>query len=193
VKRLLERLGIGLIVNLSGFYLWTEKTADAKRLPPFNGIAMRIASGDVEVVGKPVTQVRVTIEGVSPEIARTANVRIQRDRKPILVEIFDLPQMSQAYIEVPDSSSLAISMRWGHMKIGGVRGDTYALLRAGRMIIDVSPTANYASAHGFVLAGSLDAPAFEVAKGGIWRMFRWSGPGKSTIDAHVTSGELVLE
>jgi hypothetical protein len=192
-KRLLRSLGTALIVIASAFYLWSEKTADGKRLPAFNGVEIHIASGDVEIVGKPVAEIRVTIEGVSPEIARTASVRIRRDRKPNLLDISNLPQISHAYIEVPDSSNLAIFMRAGDLKIESVHGDKYALLRAGSMTIDVGPIANYGSADGFVLSGRLKASAFEVDKGGIWRRFHWTGPGRSTIDAHVTSGELNLE
>ena len=193
MKRALASFGIALIVVAYAFYLWSEKTADAKRLNALEGIEVHIASGAAEVVGKPVPDIRVTIGGVSPELARLANVRIDRSRKPILVDISDLPHMARAYIEVPESSSLAVSMHFGDLKIEGVGGDIYALLRSGRMTIDVGPTNHYGSADGFVLAGSLEAPAFAVAKGGIWRMFHWTGAGKSNIDAHVTSGELVLE
>jgi hypothetical protein len=193
VKRLFAWLGIILLIGAMGFYQWSEEIADGRRLPAGNSIEVRIASGGVKIVGKPGTDVRVSIGGVSPELAATAKVHIDRDRRPILVEISDLPRGSEATVELPESASVAVSMLAGDLNISGMRGDTRALLRAGLMTIHLGSLSDVGTADGFVLAGNLDASAFRVDKGGIWRMFRWRGSGKSTIDAHVTSGELVIE
>jgi len=193
MKRALASFGVALIIFIFVFYAWSEKTVDPKRLTALGGIEVHIASGAAEVVGKPVSDIRVTIVDVSPELARQASIRIDRNQKPILVDISDLPHMARAYIEVPESSSITVSMHSGELKIEGIRGDIYALLRSGSMIINVGSISHYSSANGFVLAGSLEARAFGVDKGGIWRMFRWNGTGKCRIDAHVTMGELILE
>ena len=166
---------------------------DAKRLNARGGIEVHIASGAAEVVGRPVSDIQVTIVDVSPELARLAQIRIDRSHKPILVDISDLPHMARVHIEVPESSSLEVSMHTGELKIEGIRGDIYALLRSGSMNINAGSTNNYGSVNGFVLAGSLEARAFDVDKGGIWRKFHWTGAGKWHIDAHVTTGELVIE
>lgn len=193
MKRFFAWFGIILLIAVMGFYQWSEGIVDARRLPAGDSIEVRIASGGVKIVGKPGNDVRVSISGVGPELAATAKVHIDRDRRPILVEISDLPRGSEATVEVPESASVAVSMLAGDLNISGIRGDTHALLRAGSMTIHLGSLADVGTADGFVLAGDLEASAFQVEKGGIWRMFRWRGSGRTTIDAHVTSGELIIE
>jgi hypothetical protein len=193
VKRAVGSLAIVFLIVGFGYYYWSERTADSKRLPVVGGIEINVASGDVEIIGRSASLVNVTVNGPGTDEARGANVNISNDRNPVLVEISGLPQGSRARIEVPASSSVAVSMRAGNMSIGGVRGDIFALLRAGSMTIHISSTTNYGSCAGFVLAGSLDAPPFGMNKDGIWRTFRITGPGRATLDAHVTSGELVFQ
>jgi hypothetical protein len=43
-----------------------------------------------------------------------------------------------------------------------------------------------------LLAGNLDASAFNISKGGLFRSFNEQGPGKYRLHAHVTTGEIDL-
>src|SRR5579864_4610236 len=183
VKRVVGTLAVVLLIVGFGYYHWSERVADPKRLPAADGIEVHVASGDVEIIGDSVAFVTVTVSGPGTDDARGANVSISRNRSPVLVEISGVPQGSRARIEVPSSSSVAVSMRAGNLSIGGVRGDIYALLRAGSMTIHVRSTTDYDSCSGFVLAGSLDASPFGVNKDGVWRSFRRTGSGRGTLDA----------
>jgi hypothetical protein len=193
VKRFLAWFGLAIFICVCTFWQWSERTAAANRLSAADGVELRITSGAVEVVGGKGSQVRVEIEDVSPALAETAKIQIHPDRKPVLVEISNLPQKARAVVEVPASSSLAVSMLAGELKISGVTGNTFALLRSGQMTIGVGASSNFRSADGFVLAGNLDAAPFARETGGLWRTLHWSGPGSSRVDAHVTFGELILE
>jgi hypothetical protein len=42
------------------------------------------------------------------------------------------------------------------------------------------------------MAGGLDASAFDVAKGGLFRSFEHHGPGKYRLHAHVATGGIDL-
>jgi hypothetical protein len=193
MKWVVGALAVGLIVLGFGYYDWSEGTVDSKRLPAVDAIQIHVASGNAEIEGDSVTSVKVTVVDPGPDGSPAAKVSISRDRSPVLVEVSDLPHGSRVLIEVPESSHVAVSMGAGTLSIAGVRGDIYSLLRSGSMSIAIGSGSNYRSCAGFVLAGSLEAPAFAVDKGGIWRTFHWAGPGTATLDAHVTSGEIVLK
>jgi hypothetical protein len=134
----------------------------------------------------------VTIENVTAESAKTAHIKIDRNRNPILIEIKDLPQFASASVEVPRAASLAVSMLTGDLQIGDVDGDKLCLLRSGKMSINVGNPEAYKTVRAFVFAGDIHAPAFERDTGGVWRMMTWIGPGQAVIDAHVSTGLLVL-
>ncbi len=192
VKRALGSVGLTLLVLTAAYYVWSADVASASRLHSGNAIEIRTTSGAVHISGTPDNDVRVTIENVSEELASTAHVRIDRSRSPILIEIRDLPQRSVALVEVPRNSSLAVSMLAGELLIRDVDGDKRCLLRSGKMSIDVGDPENYRSARAFVFAGAIQAPAFNRDKGGLWRMMRWTGPGRDVIDAHVSAGLVEL-
>ena len=193
LKRALGSIGIVLLVIAAAYYGWSSSIASASRLRGGKQIEIRAAAGKLDVVGTSDADVRVTIESVSAESAKSARIRIDRNRSPILIDIDDLPQFATAYVEVPRAASLAVSMGAGDLHITGVDGDKLCLLRTGKMTIDVGEPETYKSVRGFVLAGDLHAPVFNREKGGLWRMMHWKGKGKTILDAHVGTGMLELQ
>ncbi|HWZ84369.1 MAG TPA: hypothetical protein VNW47_17200 [Terriglobales bacterium] len=192
-KRAFGSIGICLLVIAAGYYSWSSSIASASRLRGGKQIEIRAAAGKLDVAGTSDADVRVTIENVSAESAKTARIKIDRNRNPILIDIDDLPQFATAFVEVPRAASLAVSMGAGDLHITGVDGDKLCLLRTGKMSIDVGEPEAYKSVRGFVLAGDLHAPAFNREKGGLWRMMHWKGKGKTILDAHVGTGMLELQ
>ena len=191
VKRTSGTLGIGLLIIAAAYYAWSSSIADGSRLRG-KGVEIRSSSGSVKVVGTLEQDVRVTIEHAGDHAAKTALIRIDRSRNPILIEIEDIPQRAIALVEVPHGVSLAVSMSAGELQISNIDGDKRCLLRSGEMVIDVGDPAGYKSVRGFVFAGDVDARAFHAEKGGLWRMMTWSGPGDAVIDAHVSTGKLEM-
>ena len=80
----------------------------------------------------------------------------------------------------------------GDLRIEDVDGDKMCLLRSGKMSIHVGSPEVYKSVRAFVFAGDIHAPAFNRDTGGLWRMVKWTGPGQSIINAHVSAGLLEL-
>jgi hypothetical protein len=191
VKRTLLIMVVCLVSLGAAYYCWSAGIADPRRLGSANGIEIRVSSGRVEIIGDSVSEPRVSIDDRQAE--RSANVRISREREPTLMEISGLPRGSHVEIEVPKISSVSISMGAGDLHLSGVQGDIYALLRSGSLTIDGGESKNYHAVTAFVLAGELDAPAFRVDKGGIWRTLHWVGPGRLRLDAYVTSGQIILK
>jgi hypothetical protein len=192
LKRVFGSVGLGLLVLGVGYYVWSSDVANVSRLKTGKGVEIRATSGNVSIVGTQDHDVRVTIENVSAESAQTARIKIDRNRNPILIEIKDLPQFATASVEVPRAASLAVSMLTGDLQIGDIDGDKMCLLRSGKMLINVGNPEAYKSVRAFVFAGDIHAPAFNRDTGGVWRIMTWTGPGQSVIDAHVSTGLLVL-
>jgi hypothetical protein len=192
MKRVFGAVGLGVLILAGAYYGWSSDVADASRLTNGKGIEIRAGSGNVNVVGTQDTDVRVTIENVSDDVAKTAHIKIDRNRNPILIEIKDLPQLATARVEVPHAAGLAVSMLAGDLQIRDVDGDKMCLLRSGKMLIDVGDPQAYKSVRAFVFAGDIHAPAFNRDKGGVGRMITWTGSGQFMIDAHVSTGLLVL-
>lgn len=192
VNRVLGSMGLGLLVVGVAYYAWSADVTNVSRLKGGKGIEIRATSGNVSIVGTQDNDVRVTIENVSAESAKTAHIKIDRNRNPILIEIADLPQFATASVEVPRTASLAVSMLAGELQIEDVAGDKLCLLRSGNLSINVGDPERYKSVRAFVFAGDIHAPAFNRDTGGVWRMMTRKGPGQAIIDAHVSAGLLVL-
>lgn len=193
VKRLLGLFGILVLIACGVFYSWSENIASASKLPTSKSVEVHITSGGVTILGTATNDYRVTTEGASLEGEKDAKISIQRDQQPVVIKVSGLPQGSRARIEIPQASNLAVKMGAGELLIQGVQGDTYAMLRAGKMVIDVGQRSEYSSAKASVFAGAIKAPAFALEKGGMFRFFTFNGSGSSTLQAHVTSGELTLQ
>ncbi len=192
LKRISGAVGLGLLILGGAYYIWSSDVANASRLKNGKGIEIRATSGNVSIVGTQDNDVRVTIENVSAETAKTAHITIDRNRNPILIEIKDLPQFATAAVEVPRAAGLAVSMLTGELQIRDIDGDKLCLLRSGKMLIDVGNPQAYKSVRAFVFAGDIHAPAFKRDTGGVARMITWTGSGQFVVDAHVSTGLLVL-
>jgi hypothetical protein len=96
----------------------------------------------------------------------------------------------QATIEVPRHSHLWARLSAGQLDIEDVEGDKDIEMWAGQLNIAVLHPDAYGHRDASVLAGSLEASAFNVSKGGLFRSFREQGPGAYRLHAHVTAGEI---
>jgi hypothetical protein len=194
LKRFFGIIGVTLLIVAGVVYWWSERIADGSRLPSTNSVKMRIASGGVTIVGIRENDYRVTVENASPEIAKEAHIEIKRDKSPVDINLSNLPQGTRVRVEIPENSNLAVRMGAGELIIQGVHGNKYAMLRSGKLVIDVGSRDAYSTAQGSVLAGAIHAPAFSTDKGGMFRYMSARGPNlRLSLDAHVSAGELVLQ
>jgi hypothetical protein len=95
-----------------------------------------------------------------------------------------------ATIEIPRHSNLWTRLTAGELDVNDVEGDKDIELWAGQINIDVPHPEAYGHRDASVLAGSLEASAFNISKGGLFRSFRQEGSGKYRLHAHVTTGEI---
>ena len=95
-------------------------------------------------------------------------------------------------IVIPAKSDLFIRMTAGDLEISGIHGSKDVESHAGNVEIDIGRTEDYGHVDASVNAGDLDAQAFQVSKGGLFRSFHKLGPGQNRLHVHVGAGNLEL-
>ncbi len=149
-------------------------------------IRMEICPGGIEVEGTDQPVLRVTPE-------RDARVRIETFGDHADVRLSGCPNNNfRARIELPKSTELRVRMLAGQLDIDDVVGDKDVELSFGQLNIDAGKAADYARVDASVNSGAIDAELFDVHKGGLFRSFEQSGPGKYRLHAHVGAGQIEL-
>lgn len=152
-------------------------------------IRMELCSSGIEVVGREEAKLRVSYH---PE-RNDVRVRMQISGDRANLSVTDCPRNNfRATIEVPKSSALYIRMFAGELNVRDVTGDKDVVLHFGQLTMDVGKPEAVARVDASVNSGELDASAFNISKGGLFRSFSQSGPGKYRVHAHVGAGQLEL-
>jgi hypothetical protein len=152
-------------------------------------IHMDLCSSGIELIGRDENAIRVSYH---PE-KDTVKVRIEIDGDRADLRVSRCPHNDfQMRIEVPKSSGLYVRMFAGELDVRGITGDKDVELSAGQLTMEVGTPEDYARVDASVNSGEINAPAFDVEKGGLFRSFDRTGPGKFRIHAHVGAGELDL-
>jgi hypothetical protein len=109
------------------------------------------------------------------------------------VYVSDTPHNNfQATIEVPRHSNLWARLTAGELDVKAVEGDKNLEVLAGRIQVDVPQPELYGHRDASVMTGSIEASAFDVSKGGLFRSFEQHGPGNYRLHTHVMTGEIDL-
>jgi hypothetical protein len=96
-------------------------------------------------------------------------------------------------IDLPERSDIHLSLSAGDLKIRGLEGNKTVSMWAGDVLIEVGPAEQYKHVEASVRAGDLTMRAFGLENtGGLFRSRTWSGPGRYTIKATLTAGDLKL-
>lgn len=95
-------------------------------------------------------------------------------------------------IEIPAKTDLTIRLTAGDLELRGIQGSKDIESHAGNVEVDIGRAEDYGHVDASVNAGDLDAEAFQVSKGGLFRSFHKLGPGQNRLHVHVGAGEVVL-
>jgi len=165
-----------------------ESPVEAK-FAPGGRIRMDICSGGIDLVGTDEPVVRVSYHPPGGDI----RVRIDVSGSRADLRLTDCPSNNfRARIEVPKSSKLDVRMFAGQLTVDDVTGDKDMELTFGQIIIDAGKPENYGNVRTSVNSGSIDADAFGVHKGGLFRSFERSGPGNLRLYAHIGAGQIEI-
>jgi hypothetical protein len=97
-----------------------------------------------------------------------------------------------AIIEVPALADVRVRLTAGNLEMAGIKGDKDIELNAGNLNLSVGSSSDWGDVDASVTAGDVNAPAFKEARGGLFRSFKWKGPGKYRLHAHVMAGDVNL-
>jgi hypothetical protein len=162
------------------------------RFLPQGHIRMSLCPGSVHLVGRDDSLLRVSYQTHSGR-DEDVHVRVQVSGEEAGIRVTGCPHNNfQLTIEVPRSSNLYVRMFAGEMNVNGISGDKDVELHAGQLNIELGKPEDYAHVDASVLSGDLEASAFDVSKGGLFRSFDRSGPGKFRVHAHVGAGQIEL-
>jgi hypothetical protein len=168
-----------------------DKSPVETKFSPGGQLHLDLCSSWVEVRGIDDNKVRVFyFQG-----HRTANVRVRLETEGSRADLLvtGCPHNDfELTIEVPKSSDLYVRMFAGELEVRGVTGNKDVQLHAGQLTMEIGDSADYAHVDASVNSGELDATPFGVSKGGLFRSFERSGPGKYRLHAHVGAGQLEL-
>ena len=138
-------------------------------------------------------QITVVYHASSEAQLRSVKATIQITGSIARVSVSNTPHNNfAAEIEVPRQSGLKVRMFAGEVIVDGVQGDKDVQVTTGRIEIRIPHPDEYGDREASVSAGSIEASAFDVSKGGLFRSFEQSGRGKYRLRAHVTTGEIDL-
>jgi hypothetical protein len=152
-------------------------------------IRMDLCSSGIQIVGTDDPVLRVSYH---PELeAVRVRVRISGDRAELRFTGCGHNNF-QARIEIPKSSALYVRMFAGQLDVREVTGDKDVELTFGQLNVDVGKTEEYARVDASVNSGQINASAFAVQKGGLFRSFDQRGAGKYRLHAHVGAGQVDL-
>ena len=151
---------------------------------------MELCSSAVELIGRSDQRVRVSYDA---RYGDEVKVRLDVFGNHTDLRVSRCPHNNfQMTIEVPKVSDLHVRMFAGEMEVWGVTGDKDVSLSAGQLTMEVGKPEDYGQVRASVSSGDLEASAFDVSKGGLFRSFDKTGPGKYRLHAHVGAGQLEL-
>jgi len=155
-------------------------------------IRMTLCSSGAHIVAKDTDLLRVTYNaphGSSEDVRVQIGVSGENAR----IRVTGCPHNNfELTIEIPKSSNLHVRMFAGQLDMDEISGDKDVEMHAGELNMNIGKPEDYRHVDASVLTGEVDAPAFNVSKGGLFRSFDQNGPGKYRLHAHVGAGQLDL-
>jgi hypothetical protein len=167
-----------------------DKSPVEAKFSPGGKVRMSLCSSGIELIGRDDNRVRVSY---FPEHDENVRVRIEVFGDEADLKVTGCPHNNfQMTVEVPKSSDLYVRMFAGQLEMRDITGDKDVELHAGQLTMEIGDPKDYGHVTASVLSGDLEATAFNVSKGGLFRSFAQTGPGKHSLRAHVGAGELDL-
>lgn len=169
-----------------------DRTGDSPveaKFAPGGRIRMSICPGGIDLIGTNDPVVRVSYHPDGGDV----RVRIEVNGDRADLRLSGCPHNNfRARIEVPKSSGLYVRMFAGQLNVDQITGDKDVELTFGQMNIEAGKPGSYSNVDASVNSGAIDADAFDVHKGGLFRSFERSGPGNLRLHAHIGAGQIEI-
>jgi hypothetical protein len=186
-----------LLVLSAAAFAWAQdvrieevgKSPVEAKFPAGGQIRMDLCPGGIELVGTDDQVVRVSYHPERDDV----RVRINASGDRGDLKLSGCPRNNfKVRIEIPKSTGLYVRMMAGQLDVQDITGDKDVELHFGQLNLDVGKPEQYGHVDASVNSGQLEAGAFNVSKGGLFRSFDQTGPGKYRLHAHVGAGQVEL-
>ena len=177
----------------------SETGQDHFEAPFPSGAALRmyVRSSGVRITGTDKNEIDIRFSARHQDSLGNVRVKLKQDGNRSELDITGGPSNDfQIDIEIPRQSNLYFRMFAGELDIDHVDGNKDLEIHAGQMDIRLPHADDYGPVDASVTTGDLEASAFGVSKGGLFRSFHSStvpnknSAGKYSLYAHVGAGEL---
>jgi hypothetical protein len=183
-----------LIASVASYAQQRDNDATSKEKFVSGGsIRLRLESGGYSI--RPTDAENIVVTCYARSQARLSRVKVEIKIAGSIASVYvrNTPDDNfTAVIDVPRRSDLWVRLTAGELNVGSIEGDKDLELRAGQISVAIPRAEDYGTREVSVLSGSIEAPVFDISKGGLFRSFRQHGPGKYRLHAHVMAGEIDL-
>jgi hypothetical protein len=153
-------------------------------------IEITLESGDYKIRASSDNRIHVRWNEAS---AKGVQVKLTTNGKSADVRVENTPHDNfHAIIEVPALADVRVRLTAGNLEMAGIKGDKDIELNAGNLDVSVGSSSDWGDVDASVTAGDVNAPAFKETRGGLFRSFKWKGPGKYRLHVHVMAGNVNL-
>jgi len=151
-------------------------------------VEMTLESGDYNIRASSDNRIHVRWNEASG-----ARVKLTTNGKSADLRVENTPHNNfHATIEVPALADVRVRLTAGNLEMAGIKGDKDIEANAGNLNISVGSSSDWDEVDASVTAGDVNAPAFQASRGGLFRSFKWKGPGKYRLHVHLTAGDINL-
>lgn len=181
-------------VVASGVLLAQQPEGTVQQKFPAGGtVRLHLEAGGYTITPTDSENIVVTCRARSERALKSVKVSIKLAAGTADVYVMETPNNNfTATIEIPRRSHLWARLTAGELDVGSVEGNKDLELNARRLQVDIPRPQDYGHRDASVTSGSIEAPAFEVSKGGLFRSFSQQGLGRYRLHAHVMAGEIDL-
>lgn len=159
---------------------------------PGGSIQLDLSAGSYEIAGSPDDRIRVVWQTEHPEDLDDVQVSVNVRGATANISTDGPSNNFRVRIELPRRSNIVLELSAGELRLRGIEGHKDISARAGEISIATGGRNQYRRVSASVRIGALEAGAFDVSKGGLFRSFNWTGTGHYDLKAHLTVGELNL-
>ena len=154
-------------------------------------LKMDTCSSGLKIIGVEKSGIRVAYD--RDEDTSKVRVRVRTSGSEGTVEIDRCPHENfRITIEIPRATNLYVRMTAGQLDVEDVIGSKDLKMTAGELNVEMGRAEDYASVEASVTTGEVDARAYNVNKGGLFRSIERKGPGRYRLYAHVGAGQVTL-
>ncbi len=168
--------------------------------PSGGQLRMHIRSSGVRITGTDENKIQIHFSCPNTDDLGNVRVTFKKNGNRGDLDITGGPSNNfQITIELPRSSDLYVRMFAGELDISGIMGNKDLQIHAGDLELSLGNPGYYGPVDLSVTTGDLEARAFGVSKGGLFRSFRTNtalhknAAGKYSLHAHVGAGDLTVE